>query len=91
MVPIPIPINVIPIKYFFLFADCLRLISRMFYKKFYQSFFKVLLYVNYFAADKGKSLVCKVFIEAEIILPACMQSSNLNLRIFSNYFYTVLP
>ena len=28
----------------------------------------VLLKVNYFAADKGKSLICRVFIEAKMII-----------------------
>ena len=29
----------------------------------------------YFAADSGKSLICKVFIEAEMYFSACMQNS----------------
>ena len=30
---------------------------------------------SYFAVDKGKSLLSKVFIEARMILSACMQNS----------------
>ena len=33
----------------------------------------VLLKVDYFVADKGKSLNCRVFIEAEMSLYACKQ------------------
>ena len=32
----------------------------------------MLLKVNYFVADSGKSLICRVFIEAEIYFSACM-------------------
>ena len=36
---------------------------------------EMLLKVNFFAADSGKSLICRVFIEAEIYFSACLRNS----------------
>ena len=47
----------------------------------------VLLNVNYYAADKGKSLVCRVIIEGEIILSAYMRdSAEFNNKYFQLIF-----
>ena len=52
---------------------------------------EMLLHVNCFAADKGKSLICRAFIEAEMILN-CVYAGFyiILLKIFSNDFYKVL-
>ena len=45
---------------------------------------KVLLKVNYFAADEGKGLNCRVFIEEEMepVMPLCKIPHNLFLNNF---------
>ena len=49
---------------------------------------KVLLTVNYFAANKGDTLICRVLIEAEMIL-FCVYG-QLYVIYFQMSFYTVL-
>ena len=45
------------------------------------------LKVNYFAADKGKSLICRIFIKAEMILFCVYAELHMTqLRVFSNDF-----
>ena len=48
----------------------------------------MLLKVNYFAADEGKGLNCRVFIEAEMepVMPACEIPHNLFLNNFLHNF-----
>ena len=48
----------------------------------------MLLKVNYFAADKGKSLICGAFIKSEMIL-SCMYA-EFHIIYFQMIFYTVL-
>ena len=43
---------------------------------------EMLLKVNYFTADKGKSLICRVFIEAEVILCVCRIMHTLIKNVF---------
>ena len=46
-----------------------------------------ILKLNYFAENKGKCLIFRVFIKAEIILFCmCAEFPVIQLRIFSNYF-----
>ena len=52
-------------------------------------------YSNYFAADKNKSLTCRVFIEAEMILLCVYVEFHITLLksfqiIFTRFFDTIL-
>ena len=44
--------------------------------------------INYFAADKGKSLICRVFIKADMIL-FCVYA-EFHIIYFQMIFYTVV-
>ena len=48
----------------------------------------MLLEVNYFTADEGKSLICRVFIEADkILFCSNVEIHIIQVRIFSNTFF----
>ena len=50
----------------------------------------MLLKVNYFAADKGKSLICRDFIGAEMILFYVNGDHHIIYEYFQVTFYRVL-
>ena len=53
---------------------------------------EMLLKVNYFSADKGKSLTCRVFIKSEVLL-LCVYGEFLIIyfqMIFPQFFNTIL-
>ena len=47
---------------------------------------KILLKINYFAADKDKSLICRVFVEVEVAFSACMHMHKVIKNIFKLCF-----